>query len=155
MSRSFWDLWDIAGGLFPGLLTLQSSHLLHLPVRTSPLCGDRSALLLFYCYETRSSGPPFWPFLQSLETRYWTRMLVILAWVEFSVRSRMMRSVSSHIAASPSVHLSGNIAPQKERCWQLSPCVYSFVPIYVVLGSSSGRITSLLFGSIGLRIPRV
>ena len=113
------------------------------------------ALLLFYCYGTRSSGPPFWLFLQSLEITYWTRMLVILAWVEFSARFRMMRSVSLLIAAAPSAHLSGNIAPQNERCWRLSPCAYSFVPIYAVLYSPSGGTTSLLFGYIGLRIPRV
>ena len=53
-------------------------------------------------------------------------MPVILAWEEFSVRSRMMRSVSSPIAVAPSDHLSGNTAPRKEKCWQLSPCVYSF-----------------------------
>ena len=82
-------------------------------------------------------------------------MLVILAWVEFSVRCRIMRNVSPPIAVAPSVHLSGSTAPRKERCWQLSPCVYSFVHTCAALGSPSGRITSLLFGSIGLRIQKV
>ena len=119
-----------------------------------PLCGDRSARLLF-CYEMRSSGPPFWLFLQSRGTTCWIRMLAILAWVEYSARSRMIRSGSLLIAAVLSGHLSVNTAPQNERCWQRSPCVYSFVPIYAALGSSYERITSLLFGFTGLRIPRV
>ena len=73
-------------------------------------------------------------------------MLAILAWVEYSAKSRMIRSGSLLIAAVPSGHLSVNTAPQNKRCWQLSICVYSFVPIYAALGSSYERITSLLFG---------
>ena len=91
--------------------------------------------------------------LPKLGTIYWKRMPIILAWEEFSVRSRMMRSVSSPIAVAPFDHPSENTAPRK--CWQLSPCVYSFVHIYAVLNSPSGRITNLLSGSIGLRIQRV
>ena len=119
------------------------------------VCGDQSARLLFCYYETHWSGHLFWPFPQSLENTYWTRTLVILAWVGFSVKFRMMRNVSSHTAATPSVHLNGNITPQNEICWRLSQCVYSFVPICAVLGSSSGRITSRWFGYIGLRISKV
>ena len=80
---------------------------------------------------------------------------LILAYVGFSVKFRMMRNVSLHTAAAPSVHLNGTIAPQKEICWRLSRCVYSFVPICAMLGSSSGRITSRWFGYLGLRIPKV
>ena len=99
--------------------------------------------------------PPSWPFPRSPGTTYWTQMLVILAWAEFSVRSRMMRNVSSPIAAVPSFHPSGSTAPRKERCWQMSPYVYSFVHTCTALGSPSGQITSLLFGSIGLKILKV
>ena len=78
-----------------------------------------------------------------------------LAWVEFSVRYRMMRNVSSPIAVTLSVHPSGGTAPRKERCWQLSPCVCSFVHTCAAPSSPSGWITSLLFGSIGLKIQKV
>ena len=109
----------------------------------------------FFCYEMHSSCPPFWLFLQNPGTTCWIRMLAILVWVESSVKSRMTRSGSLPIAAVLSGHLSVNTALQSERCWQLSPCVYSFVPIYAALGSSYERITSLLFGFTGLRILRV
>ena len=45
-------------------------------------------------------------------------------------------------------------APQNEKCWQLSPCAYNFVPTYAALDSSFGQTTSLLSGFTGLRIPR-
>ena len=63
-------------------------------------------------------------------------------------------NVSSPISVAPSVHSRGSTAPRKERCWQLSP-VCSFVHTYAALDSPSGRITSLLFGSIGLKIQKV
>ena len=129
--------------------------LVALTVRTSPSCGGRHEQLHSSNYGMCSSGPPSWPFLQNPGTTYWTRMLVILAWLQFSVRSRMMKNVSSPIAVAPSVHPSGSTSPRKERCWQLSPCVYSFVHTYAALGSPSGRITSVLFGSIGLKIQKV
>ena len=59
------------------------------------------------------------------------------------------------IAVALSDHLSGSTAPQKEKCWQLSPCVYSFVHICAVQNSQFGRITSLLSGYTGLRTQRV
>ena len=98
---------------------------------------------------------PSWPFLQKLGTIYWTWMLVTSDWVESSARSRMMWSVSSPIAVAPSDHLSGNTAPRKEICWQLSPYVYSFVYICAVQNSQFVWITSLSYGSIGLRTQRV
>ena len=55
------------------------------------------------------------------------------------------------VAAAPSVHPSGSTAPRRERCWQLSPCVYSFFRTCAARGLPSGRITSLLFGSIALK----
>ena len=109
---------------------------------------------LFFSCEMRSSGPPFWLFLLILGTMCWIRTLAILVWVEYSAKSRMIKSGSLLTAAVLSGHLSANTAPQSEKCWQLSPCAYSFVPIYAALGSSSGRITSLLSGSTGLRIPK-
>ena len=44
---------------------------------------------------------------------------------------------------------------KRERCWQLSPCVYSFAHTCEVRGLQSGRITNPLFGSIGLKTRRV
>ena len=71
------------------------------------------------------------------------------------VLSKIMRSVSSPIAAAPSVHPSGSTAPRRERCWQLYPCVCSFACTCAVQGLQSGRITNLLFGSIGLKTHMV
>ena len=50
--------------------------------------------------------------------------------------------------------LSVDTAPQNERCWQPSPCVYNFAPTCVALDSLFGRTTSLLSGFTGLKIQR-
>ena len=66
-------------------------------------------------------------------TTCWIQMLVILAWVEYLARSRMTRNGSLLTAVVLSGHLSVDTAPQNERCWRLSPCVYNFVPTYAAL----------------------
>ena len=68
--------------------------------------------------------------------------------------SRMARNGSLLTAVVLSSLLSVDTAPQNERCWQPSPCVYNFVPTYAVLDSLFKQTTSLLSGFNGLRIPR-
>ena len=72
-----------------------------------------------------------------------------------SVRFKMMWSVSSHIVVTLFGHHSGNIARRREKCWQLSPCVYSFVHICEVLNSQFVQITSPSYGSNGLKTRKV
>ena len=79
-------------------------------------------------------------------------MLVILAWVEYLARSRMARNGSLLTAAELSGLLSVDIAPQNERCWRPSPCVYNFVPTCAGLDSLFGQTTSLLSGFTGLKM---
>ena len=99
-----------------------------------------------------SSEPPFWLFLLSPGTTCWIQMLVILTWVEYLARSRMARNGSLRTAVVLSGLLSVDTAPQNERCWQPSPCVYNFAPTCAALDSLFGRTTSLLSGFTGLKI---
>ena len=82
-------------------------------------------------------------FQLNTEITYWIQTLATLAWEESSVKYRITWNASSPIAVGPYDHPNGNIAPQRGKCWLLSPCVYSFVHIYEELSSHSVRITSL------------
>ena len=78
-----------------------------------------------------------------------------LVWGESLVRSRMKWNVSSPTAVAPYGHPKENIALQKGKCWQPSPCAYSFVHTCTVLSSPFVQITSLSCGSIVLKTQRV
>ena len=72
------------------------------------------------------------------------------------VLSQIQDEVECVIAyCSRALRPSQSIALQKGKCWQPSPCVYSFVHTCAVPSSPFVRITSLSCGSIALRTQRV
>ena len=98
--------------------------------------------------------PRYWLFPLRLVCMFWTQTPATLDWAVSWARSRMIKSVWSHIVAERSDPHRDVIALLNEKCWLQWPCAYSSDPTCVGHDLPFAQITSRWFGYIALKTQK-